>query len=146
MPYDLARPVANEIDGTRRWTPHHVAYGGRDLQDGSALFSADVDDLPDDVIAKLEADVRTMSVPGVSEVIDKGSGVYGHALVPEPRGKVFVDDEPMMPIWRTAARLKLPVLLHVAEPIWFYEPIDGNHEFLHWQTRSFRWSLSGIDR
>ncbi|NQU37223.1 MAG: hypothetical protein HQ526_06440, partial [Actinobacteria bacterium] len=74
-------------------------------------------EFPANIITKLEADVDSMAVPGVSEVIDKGSGVWGHALITEPRGKVFVDDDKMMPIWHTAARLKLPLLLHVAEPI-----------------------------
>lgn len=32
-----------------------------------------------------------------------------------------------------------------AMPIWFYEPIDADHEFLHWQAMSFRWNLSGIE-
>jgi hypothetical protein len=33
--------------------------------------------------------------------------------------------------------------IHHDEPIWFYEPIDGNHEFLQWQSISFRWNLWG---
>ena len=116
----------------------------RFLTFGSIDFSKRFeDDFPANVIAKLQTDAASMSVPGVSEVIDKGSGVYGHALVAEPRGTVLVDDERMMSIWRAAARLKLPLLLHVGEPIWFYEPIDGNHEFLQWQSISFRWNLSG---
>ena len=103
------------------------------------------EDFPADAIGKLRADAEIMRVPGITEVIDKGSGVYGNALVAEPRGMVHVDDAKMMPLWRAAARLRLPVLMHVAEPIWFYEPIDGNHEFLQWQSHSFRWNLSGID-
>jgi len=119
-------------------------YPDRFLTFGSIDFSQRFEDnFPANVITKLQSDATSMSVPGVSEVIDKGSGVYGHALVAEPRGQVFVDDAKMISIWRTAARLKLPLLLHVGEPIWFYEPIDGNHEFLQWQSISFRWNLSG---
>lgn len=121
-------------------------YPDRFLTFGNVNFSTRFDEeFPGDVIAKLESDASSMGVPGVSEVIDKGSGVYGHALVPEPRGNVYVDDDRMMPLWRSAARLKLPVLLHVAEPIWFYEPIDGDHEFLRSQAFGFRWSLAGTD-
>ena len=98
---------------------------------------------PTDAIGKLRADVDSMSVAGISEVIDKGSGIYGNALIAEPRGKLHIDDGKVMPIWRTAARLRLPVLMHVAEPIWFYQPIDEKHEFFQWQANSFRWNLSG---
>jgi len=103
------------------------------------------DAFPDEVVAKLRADVDRMNVIGISEVTDKGSGLYGNALVHERRGVVHVDDSRMMALWRAAARLKLPVLMHVAKPIWFYHPIDENHEFYQWQSKSFRWNLSGTD-
>ena len=123
--------------GGNRYPNRFLTFGGIDF---SRRFE---DDFPDSVIAKLRSDVDNMAVPGVSEVIDKGSGVYGHALIHEPRGKVLVDDERLMPLWQTIAELHLPLLLHVGEPVWFYEPIDGNHEFLQWQTNSYRWNLSG---
>ncbi|HJN08810.1 MAG TPA: amidohydrolase family protein [Pirellulaceae bacterium] len=119
-------------------------YPDRFLTFANVNFSERFEEtFPANVIGKLRADVNSMDVAGISEVIDKGSGVYGHALMAEPRGKVHIDDDRMMAIWRAAARLKLPILLHVGEPIWFYEPIDENHEFLQWQSNSFRWNLSG---
>ncbi len=119
-------------------------YPDRFLTFANVSFSTRFENsFPTDAIGKLRADVDSMSIPGISEVIDKGSGIYGHALITEPRGKLHIDDEKVMPIWRTAARLKLPVLMHVGEPIWFYQPIDENHEFFQWQANSFRWNLSG---
>jgi predicted TIM-barrel fold metal-dependent hydrolase len=103
------------------------------------------DGFPDDVIAKLESEVKTLGTVGISEVIDKGSGLGGHVLVPEPRGKIFVDDERALKIWRAAARLRIPLLLHVAEPIWFYQKLDGKHEFLAEEAGMFWWNLAGTD-
>lgn len=41
---------------------------------------------------------------------------------------VKVDDERLMPIWETAGELKLPVLVHVADPVAFFDPIDETNE------------------
>jgi len=39
-----------------------------------------------------------------------------------------VDDDRLNPIWETAGRLGLPVLIHVADPIAFFDPIDETNE------------------
>lgn len=41
---------------------------------------------------------------------------------------VSVDDERLAPIWETAAELNLPVLIHVADPVAFFDPVDGSNE------------------
>ena len=41
---------------------------------------------------------------------------------------VGVDDERLDPIWETAARLSMPVLIHVADPVAFFDPIDETNE------------------
>jgi predicted TIM-barrel fold metal-dependent hydrolase len=43
------------------------------------------------------------------------------ALVP-------VDDARLDPIWETAGELSLPVLIHVADPVAFFEPLDHTNE------------------
>ncbi len=35
-----------------------------------------------------------------------------------------VDDERLDPVWAEAGRLGIPVLIHTADPKWFWEPID----------------------
>jgi len=42
--------------------------------------------------------------------------------------RVKVDDPEFDPVWETCARLKIPVLIHVAEPAVFFEPIDRFNE------------------
>jgi len=41
---------------------------------------------------------------------------------------VKVDDARLFPIWEMAADLKLPVMIHVADPAAFFDPIDGTNE------------------
>ena len=41
---------------------------------------------------------------------------------------VDVDDERLLPIWEMAGELGLPVLIHVADPVAFFDPIDETNE------------------
>jgi|GEM_PF-292588 len=100
------------------------------------------DGFSDAAIAKLETDVKTMGIAGVGETHDKGAGVYGHALRPDARGRVHVNDKRIMPIWRAAARLKLPILFHIAEPIGNYA-LYGEHPLERWGNVSRKYNLWG---
>ena len=49
--------------------------------------------------------------------------------VKDDKGQVVkVDDARLIPIWEMAGALKLPVLIHVADPVAFFDPIDGTNE------------------
>ncbi len=41
---------------------------------------------------------------------------------------VAVDDPRLDPVWETAAELHLPVLIHVADPVAFFAPLDASNE------------------
>ena len=41
---------------------------------------------------------------------------------------VKVDDSRLIPIWDAAGQLGLPVLIHVADPVAFFDPIDATNE------------------
>ncbi|MBI3747881.1 MAG: amidohydrolase family protein [Chloroflexi bacterium] len=41
---------------------------------------------------------------------------------------VPVDDPRLDPLWAAAGDLRLPVVIHVADPIAFFEPLDGSNE------------------
>jgi hypothetical protein len=43
---------------------------------------------------------------------------------------VQVDDPRLIPIWETAGDLGLPVMIHVADPVAFFEPVDATNERL----------------
>jgi predicted TIM-barrel fold metal-dependent hydrolase len=44
------------------------------------------------------------------------------------RRLVAVDDERLDPLWAAAGELGIPVTIHVADPIAFFEPLDGANE------------------
>jgi predicted TIM-barrel fold metal-dependent hydrolase len=47
----------------------------------------------------------------------------------DPDGRlVQVDDPRLDPLWATAAELDLPVVIHIADPIAFFEPLDRTNE------------------
>lgn len=49
--------------------------------------------------------------------------------VRDQRGeRVRVDDPRLDPLWETAGRLGLPVLVHVADPVAFFDPVDATNE------------------
>jgi predicted TIM-barrel fold metal-dependent hydrolase len=53
----------------------------------------------------------------------------------DPEGRVVaVDDERLDPVWATAARLDVPVVIHVADPIAFFDPLDERNE--RWEELS----------
>jgi len=55
----------------------------------------------------------------------KGLGLQ----VKDQAGKlVDVDDLRLSPIWETAAELGLPVMIHVGDPVAFFDPIDETNE------------------
>lgn len=41
---------------------------------------------------------------------------------------VAVDDERLIPLWETAGGLGTPVMIHVADPAAFFDPLDANNE------------------
>jgi len=73
-------------------------------------------------VKELERCVR-MGARGVGEECDKGKGVY--------EGKaagLHFDDPRMDPLFEKCAELKLPVNLHVADPIWMYQKMDETND------------------
>lgn len=47
----------------------------------------------------------------------------------DTRDRIVMPDDPRLdPLWATAGELGLPVLIHVADPIAFFEPLDATNE------------------
>lgn len=42
--------------------------------------------------------------------------------------RVAIDNVRLAPIWQTAAELNLPVLIHIADPVAFFDPLDEHNE------------------
>ena len=83
-------------------------------------------------VAELERCVR-LGARGVGEEGDKGKGAnWGQAP-----GMHF-DDPRMDPLFEKCAELKIPVNLHVADPIWMYQKMDETNDGL---MNAFLWRL-----
>ena len=62
--------------------------------------------------------------------------------VRDQHGKlVAVDDARLDPIWATAGELGLPTLIHVADPVAFFSPIDATNERWDELTARPEWSF-----
>ena len=73
-------------------------------------------------VAQLEADVKNGAM-GLKIFKSLGFSVKDKA------GKrVTVDDERLDPIWKKCGELKIPVLIHTADPKQFWEPLDNKNE------------------
>ena len=74
-------------------------------------------------VAALEADIAAGAV-GVGEV---GKG-FGLSTRKADGTRLRIDDPELDPIWVAAARLKIPVFIHTADPQEFWQPIDFKNE------------------
>lgn len=73
---------------------------------------------------------------GVGELGDKGLGeVFSE---PVPAYGMHIDDPRMKPLFQKCGELKLPVNVHVAEPMWMYEPMDSTNDGL---MNAYQWRI-----
>jgi predicted TIM-barrel fold metal-dependent hydrolase len=74
-------------------------------------------------VAQLEADVAAGAV-GVGEV---GKGL-GLSTKKRDGSRLRIDDPDLDPVWQAAARLKIPVFIHTADPPEFFKELDLTNE------------------
>jgi predicted TIM-barrel fold metal-dependent hydrolase len=72
---------------------------------------------------------------GVGELGDKGKGLV---YCPTKAWGMHLDDPRMDPMLEKCAELGLPVSIHVADPIWMYEPMDSTNDGL---MNAYEWRL-----
>jgi predicted TIM-barrel fold metal-dependent hydrolase len=72
---------------------------------------------------------------GIGEIHDKGQGLRsGKSTAPG----LHPDDPRVDAIWEKAAELHMPISLHVADPIWMYQPMDNHNDGL---MNAYAWRL-----
>ncbi len=72
---------------------------------------------------------------GIGEIHDKGKGLQsGKIKAPG----MHPDDPRMDAVWQKAADLHMPISLHVADPIWMYQPMDKHNDGL---MNAYEWRL-----
>jgi predicted TIM-barrel fold metal-dependent hydrolase len=72
---------------------------------------------------QLEADIKAGAV-GLGEIM-KGFGLTARKT---DGSRLALDDPELDPIWQTAARLNIAVLIHTADPQEFFQPLDLQNE------------------
>ncbi len=113
----------------------YLRYPGRfELWCGFDLSALDQPDFAEKAVAELERCVAR-GARGVGELSDKGRGLRRRgSREPGPHP----DDPRLDPLFEACARLGLPVNLHVADPIWMYEPMDSTNDGL---MNALEWRL-----
>lgn len=72
---------------------------------------------------------------GIGEIHDKGQGLRSEKSTAPG---MHPDDPRVDAIWEKAAQLRMPVSLHVADPIWMYQPMDKHNDGL---MNAWEWRL-----
>ncbi len=85
-------------------------------------------------VAELERCYK-IGARGVGELGDKGKGLF--YCTPKAYG-MHLDDPRMDPLLEKCAELGMPVNIHVADPIWMYEPMDSTNDGL---MNAYDWRL-----
>src|SRR5579872_46731 len=81
---------------------------------------------PDSAVKELER-CKEKGAKGIGEIHDKGQGLRsGKSSAPG----LHPDDPRVDAVWEKAGELHMPVSLHVADPIWMYQPMDKHNDGL----------------
>jgi uncharacterized protein len=75
------------------------------------------------IAQQLEADVKAGAL-GLGEIMKD----FGMRARKRDGSRLKLDDPELDVVWNTAARLGIPVFIHVADPSEFFQPLDFNNE------------------
>ncbi|MFI0420997.1 amidohydrolase family protein [Spongiactinospora sp. 9N601] len=90
-----------------------------------------------DLVKDLAASVRA-GAAGLKVWKDLGLRVRDHL------GELVLPDDPRLGgLWSAAGELGVPVWWHVADPVAFFQPVDGRNEYLELLTDRPDWSYAG---
>ncbi|WP_375582149.1 amidohydrolase family protein [Cyclobacterium xiamenense] len=78
----------------------------------------------------------SMGAKGVGELGDKGKGLFYSR--PTKALGMHINDPKMKPLIEKCGELGMPISIHVAEPIWMYQPMDAQNDGL---MNAFKWRL-----
>jgi len=91
-------------------------------------------DFPKPAIEELQR-CHDAGARGIGEIHDKGQGLRSGKL---SAPGMHPDDPRMDALWEKAAELHMPISLHVADPIWMYQPMDNHNDGL---MNAYEWRL-----
>ncbi len=85
-------------------------------------------------VAELERCFKA-GAQGVGELGDKGKGLF---YCKPPAWGMHIDDPRLDPLLEKCGQLGLPVSVHVADPMWMYQPMDKYNDGL---MNAYKWRL-----
>ncbi|MGO8701938.1 MAG: amidohydrolase family protein [Limisphaerales bacterium] len=85
-------------------------------------------------VAELERCFKA-GAQGVGELGDKGKGLF---YCKPPAWGMHLDDPRMDPLLERCGQLGMPISIHVADPMWMYEPMDQSNDGL---MNAYQWRL-----
>jgi predicted TIM-barrel fold metal-dependent hydrolase len=85
-------------------------------------------------VAELERCFKA-GAEGVGEMGDKGKGLF---YSKPPAWGMHLDDPRMDPLLERCGQLGMPISIHVADPMWMYEPMDRYNDGL---MNAYQWRL-----
>ncbi len=89
---------------------------------------------PDSAVKELTR-CHDLGAKGIGEIHDKGQGLRSGKSATQG---LHPDDPRVDAIWEKAAELRMPISLHVADPIWMYQPMDKHNDGL---MNAYEWRL-----
>jgi predicted TIM-barrel fold metal-dependent hydrolase len=111
-------------------------YPGRFATFCHVDWTALADDEPERLAASL-ADSVARGARGLKVWKDLGLHVR------DSRGRLVLPDDPRLsPLWEQAADLAVPVAIHTADPVAFFEPVDARNERLEELLDHPEWSFA----
>lgn len=105
---------------------------------GLKLENPESETFTEDIISELQR-CHAVGGKGIGELSDKGWGLRSGTMTAYG---VHPNDPRLSPVWRKAAELGMPVNLHIADPIWMYQPMDETNDGL---MTAWRWRLDNRD-
>ncbi|QDV67461.1 Amidohydrolase [Rosistilla carotiformis] len=129
------------------WTKYRdrfVIYANIDWQgagdaDDPATWACNQPGFVRQTVMQLEA-AAEQGISGLKIFKGFGLGYRG-----EDRDLLAIDDLRWDPIWEACGRLGLPIIMHVADPAAFFDPIDPQNERWEELSRHPDWSFHGDD-
>lgn len=127
------------------WTKHrdrfailaNIDFKGRGQQDQPATWDCNQPGFVERTVEQLRA-AQASGISGLKFFKEFGLGVRN-----ADGSLATIDDPKWDPIWEACGRLKLVVLIHTADPLAFFEPIDATNERWEELRRHPDWSFHG---
>ena len=137
--YSIAkRPLANYIrDYVRKYPGRFFCFTLSEFAQWEDFVLFKENRFVDRFLDTLEEDVAQGAV-GLKVMKELG------LVFTDPDGSLVpVDDTRLYPVWKRAGELKIPVLIHVSDPMAFFMPVDDKNEHYYTLKEFPGWSFFG---